>query len=255
MSSLSVVVITLNEEHNIGECLASVAWAGEAVVVDSCSSDRTVALARQHGARVVARPFTDYADQKNFALAQAGSDWVLSLDADERVPETLAAEIRRAVADPGDFVGYEILRRDRTFGRWLRHGLSWPQPKLRLIQRNRGRWQGVVHEVIVADGPVGRLRNPMLHYHCESIGDFMRRADHYTTMEARAWQAAGVRPSLSKLLLYPPALFAYSYVWRLGFLDGRPGLILAILMAYYTFLKRAKLWELNRPPSPALPPS
>ena len=247
MSSLSVVIITLNEERNLAGCLDSVSWADEKVVVDSGSSDGTVALAQQHGARVLTRAFTNYADQKSFALAQATGEWILSLDADERVTPELAAEMRQAIAAPGDASAFSILRLDRLLGRWVRHGQGQSQYKLRLIRRGQGQWQGTVHEVLVASGPVRRLRAPLLHYARDTVSDIVRKTDRYTTIEAETLHAAAVRPSLWKMLLYPPGLCLYLYVVRLGFLDGAQGLVLAMLTAYYTFLKRAKLWELSRP--------
>jgi glycosyltransferase involved in cell wall biosynthesis len=243
-ATISATVITLNEERNIRACLDNLGWCDEVVVVDSVSSDQTVALARQQGARVLTRPFAGYADQKNFALAQATMDWILSVDADERVTPELAAEIMAALANPGDVVGFFLPRRNHVFGRWINHGEWWPQYLLRLIRRGQGQWQGAVHEVLLADGPVRHLRTPLLHYPNLNLSAYLARIDRYTTMEAQAWYAAGLRPSLWKMLLYPPGLFAYEYIWRRGALDGIYGLVLAILMAYYTFLKRAKLWEL-----------
>lgn len=243
--ALSVVVITLNEEHNLAECLGGLAWADETIVVDCGSTDATVALAQALGARVVPRRFTDFSDQKNFALDQATSDWVLSLDADERVTPALAAEMRQALADPGQVVGFVLRRHNRFLGRWLQHGPWAVEPKLRLIRRGSGRWQGNVHEVLVAEGPVGCLSAPLLHYASGTIDALVRRIDCYSTLEAQAWHDQGVRPSLWRMILYPPALFAYAYFLRLGMLDGVPGLMLSLLMAYNSFLKRAKLWELS----------
>ena len=244
MATLSVVVITLNEEHNIAACLDTVSWADDVVIVDSGSSDATVALAQQHGARVLTHPFTNFAEQKNVALAQATGDWILSLDADERVTPELQTEIRQAIANPRDISALEMPRLDRIFGRWIRHGLWWPQYKLRVVRRGHGQWRGEVHELLETDGPTLRLRSPLLHHHCQTVSEFVQKVDRYTTMEARSWHAAGVRPSLWKMLFYPIGLFLYDYVWLRGMLDGMHGFVLACLMAYYTFLKRAKLWEL-----------
>jgi glycosyltransferase involved in cell wall biosynthesis len=255
MTSLSVAVITLNEERNLDRCLASVRWVDEIVVVDSGSTDGTAAIAQRYGAHVTTRPFTNYGEQKNAALALATCDWVLSLDADEEVSPDLGAEIRQAISDPGDHVAYYLPRLDHTFGRWLHHGLSWPQDKVRLIRRGCGQWRGAVHELLIPDGPVGRLRQPILHHHYESISQFVQRTDRYTSMEAETWRAAGVQPSLWKIVLYPPGLFLYAYVWRLGALDGVQGFVLAMLLAYYTFLKRVKLWEMSNRQKPASPPS
>jgi len=244
-ATISATVITLNEERNIRACLDSLSWCDELIVVDAGSSDQTVALARQQGAQAITRPFTNYADQKNFALAQATGDWILSVDADERVTPELAAEITTALANPGDVMGFFLPRRNHIFGRWIDHGEWWPDYKLRLIRRGQGQWQGLVHEVLLADGPVRYLHAALLHYAHETISGFVSKMDRYTTIEAQGWQAAGIRPSLWKILLYPPGLFAYEYIWRRGFLDGIHGFVLATLMAYYNFLKRAKLWELS----------
>lgn len=246
MTTLSVVVITLNEERRIAGCLAAVAWADELMVVDSGSSDATVAIARQQGARVVTRPFTTYADQKNAALDAASGDWILSLDADERVTPELANEIRAAIANPGDAAGFAVLRREHMLGQWIAHGSWGPEYKLRLVRRGSGRWQGAVHETLHANGPTRRLRGVLLHETNDSISDIVRKTDRYTTLEAQEAHAAGARPSLWRMALYPPALFVYSYIVRGGWRDGRAGFVLAALAAYYTFLKRAKLWEMSR---------
>jgi glycosyltransferase involved in cell wall biosynthesis len=245
MGTLSVVVITLNEERNIAACLETVSWADEMIVLDSGSSDSTVSLASQYGARVATRPFTNYAQQKNAVLDMATCDWVLSLDADERLSAQLAAEIRQAIASPGDAVGFLLPRLDLMLGRWIHHGLWWPQHKLRLVRRGQGEWLGNVHEVLQVKGLVRRLHAPLLHYANDSISDIVRKMNRYTSMEAEAWHAAGIRPSLWKMLLYPPALFVYCFIVRFGWLDGMAGLTLALLMAYYTFIKRAKLWEMS----------
>ena len=245
MTTLSVVVITLNEERRIADCLAAVSWADELVVVDSGSTDATVAIARQQGARVLTRPFTTYAEQKNAALAAATCDWILSLDADERVTPELAAEMRAAIANAGDAVGFSMLRREHMLGRWINHGSWGPEYKLRLVRRGRGAWQGDVHETLSVAGPTRRLRSPLLHETNDAVSDIVRKTDRYTTLEARAAHAAGVRPSLWRLALYPPTLFLYSFVVRGGWRDGMAGFILAALAAHYTFLKRAKLWELS----------
>jgi len=246
MTTLSVVVITLNEERRIAGCLAAVAWADEIIVVDSGSSDDTVAIAHGQGARVITRPFTTYAEQKNAALAAATGDWILSLDADERVPPELAAELRAAIADPGDAVGFLILRREHMLGQWIDHGSWGPAYKLRLARRGRGRWRGAVHETLQVDGPTRRLHSPLLHETNYTIGDIVRKTNRYTTLEAQEAHAAGVRSSLWRMALYPPLLFLYSLIVRGGWRDGMAGFVLAALAAHYTFLKRAKLWEMSR---------
>jgi glycosyltransferase involved in cell wall biosynthesis len=247
-ANLSVCVITLNEEDRIGDCLASVAWADEIVVVDSGSSDRTVEVARERGARVIARAWPGYAAQKNFALEQATSDWVLSLDADERVGPELAGEIQALIAGaPAGTAGASVPRRTFYLGRWITHGGWYPDRKVRLVRRGKGRWVGEhLHERLLAEGAVAALRGDLLHYTYRDLSDHLRTIDRFTTEAARGMQARGRRGALAGMLLQPPAKFVKMYLLRLGFLDGAAGFLVAVLGGYYVFLKYAKLWELQR---------
>jgi len=246
--TLAVCVITLDEEDRIGECLDAVTWADELIVVDSGSADRTAAIARAKGARVVVREWPGYAAQKNFALEQASSDWVLSIDADERVTPELAAEIRGLLAAPPEGIaGCSVPRRTWYLGRWIRHGGWYPDRKVRLVRRGRGRWEGsLVHERLVAEGPTRELHGDLLHYTYRDIADHLRRIDRFTTEAAQALAAAGRRSGLLGMLVHPPAKFLKMYLLRAGFLDGAPGFVVAVLGGYYVFLKYAKLWELQR---------
>ena len=246
--TIAACVIAFNEEDCIGDCLASVAWADEILVVDSGSTDGTVAIAREKGARVIVRDWPGYAEQKNFALGQAAADWVLSVDADERVTAELAAAIRGLLAAPGEGVaGASVPRRTWYLGRWIRHGGWYPDRKVRLVRRGRGRWDGEhVHERLVADGTVRALDGDLLHLSYRGIADHLRTIDRYTTEAALGLAARGARGALGGMLVNPPLKFLKMYLIKAGFLDGLPGFIAAVMGGYYVFLKYAKLWELRR---------
>jgi len=248
MATLSVCVITLNEEDRIGDCLSSIAFADEIVVVDSGSTDRTVAIAREHGARVIVRGWPGSVAQKNFALEQAATDWVLCLDADERVSPPLAAQIRRAVAAaPAAIAGYRMARKTYYLGRWILHGGWYPDWKVRLVRRGRARWGGIdPHDRLEPQGPVGTLAGDLEHRTYRDIADHLRTIDRFTSVGAGELQARGRSGALAGMLLNAPAKFVKMYVLKAGFLDGLPGFIVAVLGSYYVFLRYAKLWEMQR---------
>jgi glycosyltransferase involved in cell wall biosynthesis len=244
---LSVVVVTLNEEERIRECLESVAWADELIVVDAESHDKTAAIAGELTDHVIVRPWAGFAAQKNFGLAQAGGEWILSLDADERVSPALRAEIA-AVLEEGGAEGYAVPRRNVFWGRWVRHGGLYPDWQVRLFRRGRGRFvERAVHESVTIDGRVERLRAPLDHRSYRDVADFLARADRYTSLAAEEWVAAGrpVRPLLD-LVARPAGRFLAMYVARAGFLDGWRGFLLATLYAYYVLMRSAKIWERTR---------
>lgn len=247
-ATLSVCIIAGNEEDRIGDCLASVAWADEIVVVDSRSADRTAEIARERGAWVIVRDWPGYVAQKNFALEQASSDWVLCLDADERISPRLAESIRGVLAAaPGDMAGYRMPRRTFYLGRWILHGGWYPDHKVRLVRRGRARWAGVdPHDRLETDGTVGTLDGDIEHFTYRDIADHLRTIDRFTTVAARELDARGRGGALSGMLLRPPARFAKMYLLKAGFLDGVPGFVVSVLGGYYVFLKYAKLWELRR---------
>jgi (heptosyl)LPS beta-1,4-glucosyltransferase len=245
---LSVVVVTLDEEERIRECLASVAWADELIVVDAESQDKTATIAREVTDHVIVRPWPGFAAQKNFGLEQATGEWVLSLDADEIVSPALRAEIEAILARGGDTAGYAVPRRNVFWGRWVRHGGLYPDWQVRFFRRGRGRFvERAVHESVVIDGPVARLRGHLEHRSYRDVGDFLARADRYTTLAAEEWTAAG-RPSrpLLDLVARPVGRFLGMYVARAGFLDGWRGFLLATLYAYYVLMRSAKIWERAR---------
>lgn len=243
--SIAAVLIVQDEAHQLRDCLATLAWADEIVVVDGGSRDGTADLARALGGRVVERTFTDFADQRNFALAQATAEWVLMIDADERVTENLRDEIREAVRRPG-CDAYRVPHLDYMFGRWIRHGGWFPQYHLRLARRSGARWDRPVHEVLTVDGKVGTLREPLLHFAHADVRDFIRKLNRYTDDEVeRQW--AGRRPPWWRVLWEPPLYFAYKYFVQSGWRDGGHGFILAQLMAFYRFSRLAKAWTRSRP--------
>ena len=241
---LSVVVITLNEEDRIRECLASVAWADEVIVVDAGSDDKTVALAREFTDHITVRPWDGFAAQKNFGIERATGEWVLSLDADEQVEPALRDEIQAILAHPGPHAGFRIARRNIMWGRWIRHGRLYPDWQLRLFRRGRGRFvDRAVHESVTVDGPVGRLSTPLLHQSYRDVSDFLRRADRYSTLAAEDWGRARQPFSRHQLVTAPLGRFLSMYVLHRGFLDGWRGFLLAVLYAYYVFVRSAKIWE------------
>jgi glycosyltransferase involved in cell wall biosynthesis len=247
-ATLSVVVVTLNEEERIRECLESVVWADEIIVVDAESQDKTAAIARELTDHVIVRPWPGFPAQKNFGLAQATSDWVLSLDADETVSPELRTEITTILTAGGTADGYMVSRHNIFWGRWVRHGGLYPDWQVRLFRRGRGRFvDRAVHEAITVDGTVARLRGHLEHRSYRDVADFLARADRYTSLAAEEAMAAG-RPSrpLMDLVARPAGRFLSMYVARGGFLDGWRGFLLATLYAYYVLMRSAKIWERAR---------
>jgi glycosyltransferase involved in cell wall biosynthesis len=244
---ITAVVITLNEEQNIAAALESLAWADEIIVVDSESADRTVEIARQFTDKVFIRPWPGYSAQKNFAAQASSHDWIFSLDADERVSKELAGEIeflkRCAQTGPSAF---EMPRLTWYLGRWIKHSGWYPDYKTRLYDRRVSEWRGdYVHESVEVQGKVARLKGNILHYTVRDASEHHLRIDRYTTLAAKQSFASGRRASLASLLFSPLATFMRSYVLKLGFLDGLPGLAIARFAAHYAFLKNLKLWEMQ----------
>ncbi len=247
---LSLIVITRDAAHELAECLASVPFAAEAIVVDSGSRDDTVALARRLGARVVEQAFLGYGPQKNFAVAQAAHDWVLCVDADERVSPALATSIAAAFASGAPQAqAYTIARRNRFLGRWLAHGEGYPDWNIRLFDRRHARWtDDPVHETVAADGRVERLAGDLLHASAESIDAYIAKQNRYTTLQAQAMHARGEHASLARIALSPLARFFRFYVVKLGFLDGAAGFAHIAIGAFASFLKYVKLRALAQEP-------
>jgi glycosyltransferase involved in cell wall biosynthesis len=246
MAKLSVVVICFNEEAILGECLSAVQWADEIVVLDSFSTDGTLAIARSYTTQVFQSEWQGYARQKSLALTYASHPWVLSLDADEVVSPELAREIQSLLAREPDLAGYRVPRMAFYLGRFLRH-CWYPDLKIRLFQRGRGRWsEHEVHESVLLDGPAGRLEHPLFHYSFPSLQDHLQTVQQYTTLGAESLVRSGRSFSLARLLGSPLFMFLQHYVGKRGFLDGIPGLIASVLSAFHEFVKYAKLYELTR---------
>ena len=246
MPALSVTIITLNEAAHIGAAIDSASFADEVVVVDAGSTDDTVAIARAKGVRVETRDWTGWVDQKNFAAGLASHDWILSIDADERVTPALEAEIKALLASEPPVRGYRVPRVTFHLGRWIRTTDFYPDFQTRLYDRRAARWRGrYVHESVSVDGAIGQLANELQHYSYRDLRDHLDRINHYTTLAARQMYENGRRSGPLHLLLHPPAAFLRNYVLRRGFLDGTAGLTLSAVNAYAVFLKFAKLWEME----------
>jgi glycosyltransferase involved in cell wall biosynthesis len=247
MPRLSVIVIALNQEANLGPCLETVGFADDLVVVDTGSTDGTLEVARTYTPRVFSSPWLGFGRTKNYALDQAEGDWVFSLDTDERVPPGLQAEIQAVLAADGPLDGYRVPRKNYFCGRWIRH-LGWyPDLTLRLFRRGRGRFRDrEVHEEVVVDGAVGNLPTPLEHYSYRSVSEYVSRMDRYARLAAREMAKAGRRPFPGELLARPLFSFLHLYFIRRGFLEGTPGYALAVLMSMYKFLKYYYLREIVR---------
>jgi glycosyltransferase involved in cell wall biosynthesis len=251
-NALSVVLITLNEAANLPRTLASVRWAQEIVIVDSGSTDETLEIARQAGACIFEEPWKGFGAQKNSAISRATGDWVLSLDADEEVSPALAGEIQTLLAGEPPLSAYRIPRLNHFLGRPLRHGGYWPDPKLRLFRRGAARFEDrAVHESMEASGPAGMLRNPVLHYCYPTLDDYIEHMNRYSNIGAEMLVGGGRVPRswlgfVWNTLVNPAATFLYNYVVRLGFLDGREGLLQHLNHSVYIHWKYAKAWRAAR---------
>jgi len=244
---LSVTIITKNEAANIGAALESVAWADELVVVDAGSSDDTVAIARRFTDRVIVHPWPGFPQQKNHAASLASHDWILSIDADERVTPELATEVRRLMGQEPPVPGYRMARVTFALGRWIRSTDWYPDWQLRLYDRRRGRWDEsrLVHESVRVEGEPARLTGELQHLPYRDLSHHLQTIDRYTTLAARDMAAQGRQATVSAILGHPPLAFLRNYVLRGGIRQGTVGLVISSMNAWYVFLKYAKLWELG----------
>lgn len=246
MSKISAIIITLNETVNIADCLDSLAFCDERIVVDGGSKDDTVNIARQCGARVFENSWQGFGAQKNFALAQARHDWVLSIDADERVSDRLAEEIIHA-ADSDAADGYLIPRQSNFCGRPMRHSGWWPDYSLRLFRRSGAKFSDkLVHERVLRDGTVNRLSEPLLHQPVWRIEDAVRRMDQYSTASAEEIVNSGRKISFITGITHGIWTFVRTYFLRRGFLDGPEGLLLAVANAEGSYYRYMKAWLATR---------
>jgi glycosyltransferase involved in cell wall biosynthesis len=245
---LSVVIITRNAGPQLDACLASAAFADEMLVVDSGSTDDTAEVARRRGARVVEREWLGFGAQKQYAVDLALNDWVLCLDADERVSDRLRAGITRELHKPRARA-YLLCRRNRFLGRWLDHGEGYPDWSLRLFHRGYARWSDdPVHERVITLEPVERLDGDLLHHSAETLHQYLDKQNRYTRLQAERLHAEGRTAGWPQLLVSPALRFLKFYFFRLGFLDGVPGLIHIAIGCMNSFNKYAKLIELQRTP-------
>ena len=244
---LSLVVITRDAAADIADCVASASFAADVLVVDSGSRDDTVELARRSGARVIEREWTGFGPQKQFATTEAANDWVLCIDADERVSPELAAWIAALFAAGSPRAcAYAIARRNRFLGCWLAHGEGYPDWTIRLFDRRRAHWSDdVVHERVIANGPVKRLAGDLMHASAESLDAYIAKQNRYTSLQAAALHANGSKAGAMHLALSPLARFVRFYVLKLGFLDGAAGFAHISIGAFASFLKYAKLRALD----------
>lgn len=238
---ISAAIITFNEERNIARVIESLRCCDEIVVVDSGSIDRTVELATKLGARVLESPWRGYAGQKNFASDHCEHDWILSLDADEAVSESLEGEIWHIKKNGPQFDAYTMPRMAQYLGRWILHSGWYPDRKVRLFDRRHARWVGdYVHESVAVDGRIGHLKSNLLHFTCSSLSEHLKTMDRYTTLAAEQLVDQKKKIGWKQLALEPPWTFFQSYVLKRGFLDGTEGLAIAYMAALYNFLKYAK---------------
>src|SRR5574343_860580 len=243
---LSLVIITLNAAAQLEACLQSAAFADDILIVDSGSSDGTQALAARYGARVIDQAWLGFGPQKQFAVDAPRHDWVLSLDADERVSPALRASIEAALQAPAHGA-YRFPRCNRFLGRYLRHGEGYPDWSLRLFDRRQARWSDdVVHEKVLADGPVGTLSGDLLHDSAETLARYLNKQNRYTELAAQAAFAAGKRSGAARIVLSPLVRVVRVYLSRQGFRDGLPGFVHIAIGCLTAFLKYAKLYELHR---------
>lgn len=242
---LTGVVLTLNEEANLAACLDSLKFCDEIFVIDDNSTDKTLKIAKKHHATVVQHPLNnDFAAQRNFALSQVKSGWILFVDADEIVSPELVAEIKRRLLKGDSFLGYFIPRVDYLWGKRLDHG-DTKTSLLRLARRQAGEWQGKVHETWQISGTTSTLTHPLLHHPHPTITSFLRHINLYSTLRARELKDQGHKTNLFEIIFYPIGKFLYLYLYRIGLFDGTQGFISAMMMAFYSFLVRGKLYLLK----------
>lgn len=250
--TISVAIITRDEAHAIGACLRSVAWADERIVLDSGSTDDTVAIARALGARVECTDWPGYGAQKNRAIERCSGEWILSLDADEQVGEALRGEIERAVANPGAASGFRVPRLSSYCGRRMHHGGWWPDHVTRLFRRGHGRFSDdPVHERLLIDGSVATLTHPLLHEAYVDLDEVLDKLNRYSSAGARKMLASGQRATLRGAIGHGLWAFVRTYFLRAGFLDGREGFMLAVSNAEGTYYRYAKRLLLQSPPAHA----
>lgn len=245
MRKLSAIIITLNEEHNIGRCIDSLdGLVDEVVVVDSGSKDRTVEIAEGKGAKVLVKEWIGYSDQKNWANEQASNDLIFSLDADEELSKELFASIKNALH--GDGNNFKFARKANYCGVWINHTGWYPDTKFRLFDRRKTLWEGTIHERLeTSDSEPKQLNGDLLHYSYRSISEHVAQSDKFSHLAALVLLQSGKSPSFFKMIINPVVRFIKFYFSKLGFLDGKYGFIISVISAHEVFLKYAKHWQMN----------
>ena len=245
---LSVVILTKNEAGRIRDCIQSVQWADELLVIDDESTDETVQMAESLGARVLRRKMDIEGRHRNWAYAQTKHEWVLSLDADERVTPELAEEMQRVVENGSAFETYAVPRRNYIGRRWIRYGGWYPSAQLKLFKKSVFRWEETtVHPRAFSDRPCGILQHDLIHYSYRDLADFIDKMNRQTTLEAQKWIADGRKIGVAKALWRSIDRFTRSYVFKRGYRDGLWGYVVAVMAGMYQFLSYAKYWELRSP--------
>ncbi len=242
---ISVYVLTFNNIRTIERCLKSLNWAEEIIVVDSFSTDGTYEVCKLYTHKAYQAPFQGHRDQYQYAAGLTTRDWIMFVDADEEVPPELVNEIRGELEKGVSVDGFFIFRRTYYLGRWIRYGGWYPDGEIRLYRRDKGRWEGGLHAKVVVEGKIKKLKNQYLHYTYEDISDQIKTIDRYSKIAAEDLMKSGKKFCLIKLLFNPPLRFIKEYFLKLGFMDGLPGLIIAVSTMYYVFIKYAKHWELS----------
>lgn len=245
--AITGVILTKNSSRIIEKCVNSVSWCEEIIVIDDNSTDDTVSKAQKLGARVYTRSLgNDFSKQRNFGLEKAKGEWILFVDSDEIVSPSLKDEINRYTNNPiNEYDGFLIKREDHLFGKKLRYGETGNIWLLRLANKDAGKWEGKVHENWSIRGKVGKLKNPLNHYPHPTISEFLQKINFYTTLRAEELSNKNVKVAWWDIILYPKGKLLVNYLFKLGFIDGIPGFLSAVIMSFHSFLVRGKLWQLN----------
>lgn len=245
---ISAIILTKNEERNIEACLDSVSWCDEKIIIDDHSTDKTVDLAKKKGAKVFVRSmYNNFSDQRNYGLEKAKGDWILFIDADERISSALWYEIMSHSSEAiEEYAGFYIKRQDTMWGKVLKYGETGNVVLLRLAKKGTGKWEGSVHEQWNIKGKTAVLKNPLEHFPHQTVAEFLREINFYTDIRAEELFKKKIKSNWFSIIVYPKAKFALNYFFRLGFLDGLPGLIFALMMSLHSFLVRSKLWLMRQ---------
>lgn len=240
---VSVLILTFNEENHIEDCLKSVSWADEVIVVDSFSNDRTLKIIKEHNVKIVQEKWRGFSSQRNLGLEYCSNDWVLVVDADERVTPELKKEIINRLEQANDYNGYYIPRKTYFLGKWIKHCGWYPDHVLRLFRKSKGKYkERMVHESVELDGQAGYLSNCFIHYTYRDIEHFVDKMNSYSTLGAKEMFIKGKKVRLSDCMFRPSWALIKMYLLQRGYQDGIRGLIISVISAFYVFLKYIKLW-------------